>query len=95
MTINKVTGSLPATAAGQPASAATGTGTVTVGGKASTFPQVSAWLDALAKQKVFVSPSLTQSSRDDSATSPSVNFENSVGLAAAAKSGRYVAKESK
>ncbi|MEI6374340.1 MAG: PilN domain-containing protein [Actinomycetes bacterium] len=95
VTINKVTGSLPVTAAGQPASSAVGTGNVTVGGKALTFPQVSAWLDALAKQKIFVAPNLIQSARDDSTTTPSVSFENSVGLSAAAKSGRYVAKESK
>jgi len=66
-----------------------GVGTVTFEGTAFEHVDVSAWLDALARQSGYADPFVTKSEKDVIADDEVVNFVTSVTVTAEALEGRY------
>ncbi len=68
-------------------------GTVTMIGSASNLPQVAGWLQALAAQKSYTDPYLTNAQgHGNGSSSGSYQFTSSVGLSDKALSNRYAPK---
>jgi Tfp pilus assembly protein PilN len=85
----------PATAAapsGLPGAPASDLGTVTFSGVAFKHDDVATWLDALAKEKGFTSPTFSSSSESAIGTRSVVDFGSSTIVDNDALSNRYVAK---
>ncbi|CAB4959613.1 MAG: hypothetical protein F2842_09640 [Actinobacteria bacterium] len=107
VSLTKITAALPEGVGQVPAAPANGTagstgstsevvipaGRMTVAGTADSYSLVAGWLDALAADKLLLDPTLTHASTVSGEGTPGVGFDNTVDLAPAAKSGRYVTKE--
>lgn len=92
------TGAAPAAAptgtlggATAPAPTVTPIGSVTMGLTGFTHDDVAAWLDAMAKNKYFLSPSFDSSTEGTIGTHKTVTFNGSLALSSAALSHRFTA----
>ena len=74
-----------------PGAAEPGIGTVTFSGTAYSHDDVAVWLESLAKQKGYLNPYFTNSTKALLGTRTTVNFESTVTMTPAALSGRYTA----
>jgi Tfp pilus assembly protein PilN len=86
MSASETTLSAAPTPASDPA--ATPIGTMTFSGSALRHDDVAAWLDSLAKEKGFATPTFSSSTETTSGT---VTFSTSVNVTSSAESGRYAA----
>jgi Tfp pilus assembly protein PilN len=89
-TVPGTAGAAPSTAAGASPLLPSGLGTVSFSGVAFSHDDVATWLDALAREKGFVNPYFSSSTKGTIGPRSVVNYVSQVTLTEAALSGRYL-----